>query len=270
MKTKYRAVRQNEKILGTDEVRLKDTFYKDEWEPVSDPKYKEYKGDTPRHLGRVKFRRKVTVKPKKVAPVPVETRVEPAKESPMFKIGDKVRIDSRTHTLHGKEGEISEVRDLGRLWPYQVTFPFPVPAHVAGTKGAKTEIFKASELVLIPEEAPKAEEAYPNVSMPGANDPRYYYLKAGDFVEEGDEVITGLGWRRSFQVGYSCGLQGHEKSFRRLIKTEPKKYIFLSEGQTIKEGDEYLPIGDEGWLPVVAIGVGLSPSNVGKYRREVK
>jgi hypothetical protein len=100
---------------------------------------------------------------------------------------------------------------------------------------------------------------------------KYRAVRQNEKILGTDEVITGVGWRPSREVGKVIPTdQDREKSRRRLIKTEPKKYIFLSEGQTIKEGDEYLPIGDEGWLPVVSIGVGLSPSNVGKYRREVK
>jgi hypothetical protein len=95
MKTKYRAVKQNEKILKTDEVRLKNrSIYTDDWDPVSDPRYKEYAGTYPGDITGVQFRRKVAAKPPVVeTPKPVEVT--------RLKVGLAVFIEAKFHVGKG-------------------------------------------------------------------------------------------------------------------------------------------------------------------------
>jgi hypothetical protein len=170
-----------------------------------------------------------------------------------LKVGQAVFIEAKFHVGKG----IVLEDDGTTAYPFKVRTDTQIKDNHHFKDDKYVGWFSTSELYEHQEpkeEVPKAEEVYPFIQMPGANDPRYYYLKCGDIVQAGDEVITGLGWRPSVEVGKMTNLsQGGEKSRRRLIKKpdpkkpDPKKYRPLKRFEIIQKGDQYYNAETRAW-----------------------
>jgi hypothetical protein len=193
-------------------------------------------------------------------------------------------IDKKAKTVVQDDAELhvcSVGKDIPGHWHKNLCYrPDPIVKKAikyASADDATVGMFQINELALV--EEPK-EEVYPNVKIPGANDPHYYYLVDGDVVEKGDEVITGLGWRPSVEVGKTTNQQqGAERSRRRLITTPPvkkpePKYRTLKNNEVVRKGDQAYDSVTRGWFNI-AINDGFEGYKVKeqptyRFRRKAK
>jgi hypothetical protein len=202
-----------------------------------------------------------------------EAKVEP---EAVFKVGARVKVLAMDVHVGDNVGTIVKVV-TDSSFPYRVKLSDKLSIKYASADDATVGMFQINELALV--EEPK-EEVYPNVKIPGANDPHYYYLVDGDVVEKGDEVITGLGWRPSVEVGKTTNQkQGAERSRRRLITTPPvkkpePKYRTLKNNEVVRKGDQAYDSVTRGWFNI-AINDGFEGYKVKeqptyRFRRKAK
>lgn len=82
----------------------------------------------------------------------------------------------------------------------------------------------------------------------------YYLLEHGEEIKEGDECLDGVLWVSSVMGGCTVGSIGSLKHYRRkktipALPPAPEGWYYLSDNETIKDGDRYLSkSGEENYV----------------------
>jgi hypothetical protein len=102
--------------------------------------------------------------------------------------------------------------------------------------------------------------------------PKYYYLKEGDMIKEGDEwkcYEPQTYWTKNHSCTGTTLLRCNEGWCRRKILKPTPKYRILAQDEFIKEGDQWYNSSTRGWTKVnLSIETLVSSHRGIRYRRK--